>query len=285
VISSEVRRTLVKSPPELWAELSDPPSLARHLEAFEEVRITRVVPESRIEWEAREATGAIAMQPSGWGTQVVLSVLREPEPQAASSEPEPSAPAPAPATAPAAEEPPAAEGSPPTEKQPAADTEPAAQSGHAEAAAEAAAGEGGAAAEQPPAAQHTPAAERRRGFFSRLFARMRARRAAAAQGSSVAASQVHPPTTVEDRRRSHAAQSEASDGPNQARAVEKATGPDEPPVAPEPPPADGARADGATDLTGELAALERQLTEETTALLVSMLDRLGSAHHRPFSRA
>jgi len=31
MISSEVQRTLVKSPPELWAELSDPDALARHL--------------------------------------------------------------------------------------------------------------------------------------------------------------------------------------------------------------------------------------------------------------
>ena len=31
MITSEVQRTLVKSPPELWTELSDPESLARHL--------------------------------------------------------------------------------------------------------------------------------------------------------------------------------------------------------------------------------------------------------------
>ena len=42
MVSSEVQRTLVKSPPELWAELSDPVSLARHLSALGEVRITHV---------------------------------------------------------------------------------------------------------------------------------------------------------------------------------------------------------------------------------------------------
>src|SRR5664280_169794 len=41
MISSEVQRTLVKSPPELWAEISDPASLARHLGEFGEIRITR----------------------------------------------------------------------------------------------------------------------------------------------------------------------------------------------------------------------------------------------------
>ncbi len=53
MISSEVQRTLVKSPPELWAELSDPAALARHLGEFGEIRITRIEPESAIEWEAR----------------------------------------------------------------------------------------------------------------------------------------------------------------------------------------------------------------------------------------
>ena len=39
-VSSEVRRTLVKSPPELWAELSDPTALGRHLGELGEIRIT-----------------------------------------------------------------------------------------------------------------------------------------------------------------------------------------------------------------------------------------------------
>jgi hypothetical protein len=30
--------------------------------------------------------------------------------------------------------------------------------------------------------------------------------------------------------------------------------------------------------------LERRTAEEMTAVLISMLDRLGAAHHRPFSR-
>ena len=74
---SEVQRTLVKSPPELWAELSDPVSLARHLSALGEIRITHVQLEERVEWEAGETTGAISIKPSGWGTEVTLSVTRE----------------------------------------------------------------------------------------------------------------------------------------------------------------------------------------------------------------
>ncbi len=60
--STEAQRTLVKSPPELWAEFSDPASLARHLGEFGEIRIVRVEPEKSVEWEAPEATGAIQLE-------------------------------------------------------------------------------------------------------------------------------------------------------------------------------------------------------------------------------
>ena len=79
MVSSEVQRTLVKSPPELWAELSDPASLARHLSALGEVRITHVELEERVEWEAEKTTGAVSIKPSGWGTKVTISVTREME--------------------------------------------------------------------------------------------------------------------------------------------------------------------------------------------------------------
>ncbi len=77
MISSEVQRTLVKSPPELWAELSDPDSLARHLGELGEIRITRTEPEKLIEWEAQDTTGTVAIKASGWGTKVILTVNRE----------------------------------------------------------------------------------------------------------------------------------------------------------------------------------------------------------------
>jgi hypothetical protein len=51
------------------------------------------------------------------------------------------------------------------------------------------------------------------------------------------------------------------------------------PVEPEP-----ALAEPAADLAGELTAMEAQMAERTAELLTSVLDRLGAAHHRPFSR-
>ena len=54
MVSAQAQRTLVKSPPELWAELSDPAALARHLGELGEIRITRLQPEQKIE---RRITG------------------------------------------------------------------------------------------------------------------------------------------------------------------------------------------------------------------------------------
>ena len=77
MISSEVQRTLVKSPPELWAELSDPAALARHLGELGEIRIANIEPERTVEWEAALRTGPSSaaeslIKPSGWGTRVTL---------------------------------------------------------------------------------------------------------------------------------------------------------------------------------------------------------------------
>jgi hypothetical protein len=87
----EAKRTLVKSPPELWAELSDAAALARHLGEFGEIRITRTQPESVVEWEGDLASGSVQIEPSGWGTKVTLTAepaLTEPEP-VPDAEPEP----------------------------------------------------------------------------------------------------------------------------------------------------------------------------------------------------
>jgi hypothetical protein len=89
----EAKRTLVKSPPELWAELSDLSALARHLGEFGEIRITRTEPETVVEWEGDLASGAVRLEPSGWGTTVTLTALPamvDPPPP----EPEPEPPAP-----------------------------------------------------------------------------------------------------------------------------------------------------------------------------------------------
>src|ERR1700729_3344775 len=75
-VSTEVQRTLVKSPPELWSELSNPDALARHLSKLGEIRITAVEPETKVEWEAEGASGIVQLKQSGWGTKVTLSVTR-----------------------------------------------------------------------------------------------------------------------------------------------------------------------------------------------------------------
>jgi hypothetical protein len=70
----QASRTLLKSPPELWAECSDPQSLARHLDAFfGEIRITRLEPERAVAWEGERVSGTVRLEPSGWGTKVTLT--------------------------------------------------------------------------------------------------------------------------------------------------------------------------------------------------------------------
>jgi hypothetical protein len=82
------QRTLVKSPPELWAEVSDVSALAGHLGAFGEIRITRLEPETTVAWEGDRARGTVELEPSGWGTKVTLTALIEAERE---DEPEPAA--------------------------------------------------------------------------------------------------------------------------------------------------------------------------------------------------
>jgi hypothetical protein len=69
----ETRRTVVKSVPELWAELSEVALLAPMLGRFGEIRITRAVPEETIEWESDLARGLVELEPSGFGTRVRLT--------------------------------------------------------------------------------------------------------------------------------------------------------------------------------------------------------------------
>jgi len=140
---AEARRTLVKSPPELWAEISDPESLAKHLGAFGEIRIARVEPETTVAWEGDRARGTVELEASGWGTKVRLTaetaeveVAEEPPPEV--EEPGPVA---------AAEEPEAAA----VEEEPVAEPEPV--------------------AEEPEPEPSPPPPEKRRGFFARLLSR------------------------------------------------------------------------------------------------------------------
>src|SRR5918911_1423217 len=84
------KRTLVKSPPELWEELSEVEGLAKHLGAFGEIKITKLEPEHTVAWEGEHASGTVSIEPSGWGTKVTLhaELPQEPE-EPAADEPEP----------------------------------------------------------------------------------------------------------------------------------------------------------------------------------------------------
>lgn len=219
MISSEVQRTLVKSPPELWAELSDPAALARHLGELGEIRITRTEPEKTVVWEAENTTGTVSIRPSGWGTRVTLSVTKEIVGAAAE-----------PADAELAEAP----------AEPEAPVAPAA---------DAAAGES-----QPD--------EPRRGFFARLFGRKRKADAQAHRPSE----DVSPPS-----------QPEPAGEPSPAELA----APHEPHTGQQP----DAQPEQIADLAAELRAAEEVAEEEVTAVLAAVLDRLGAAHHRPFSRS
>ena len=72
--TTEVQRTLVKSPPELWSELSDQDSLGRLLSDLGEVRIVSTVADSAVYWEGDEVTGSALLKQAGWGTKVTLTV-------------------------------------------------------------------------------------------------------------------------------------------------------------------------------------------------------------------
>jgi len=77
MVTAQAQRTLVKSPPELWTELSDPVALERHLGELGEITITRIEPERKVEWQTDGARGVVELMPSGWGTKVTLSLTRE----------------------------------------------------------------------------------------------------------------------------------------------------------------------------------------------------------------
>jgi hypothetical protein len=234
-VSSEVQRTLVKSPPELWAELSDPSALGRHLGELGEIRIVRTEPDRAVDWEAAAADGAqasgrVEIEPSGWGTRVTLSASRAvaaPEPESEpilEREPEP--------------EPEAIEAVPVTEPEPESQSEPEAIDSIAE--------------PEPEIIQ----AASRPGFFARFFRRRKNR--------------TSPEPIVEPESELVAVVEVEESSPEET--MPEDTVPAEPAtIAPTPEP----------DISAELAELEQQ----TTAVLTAVLDRLGAAHHRPFSRA
>ena len=279
------KRTLVKSPPELWEELSEVDRLAKHLGAFGEIKITKLEPEHTVAWEGEHASGTVSIEPSGWGTRVTLHAelpeVAAPEPE--QPEPEPEQPEPEPEQA----------GTEPGEPE----LEPVAVEPEREHAVES---ELEVARPEPlpepdDASESAPPADetRRRGLWGWLF-RARTERAAARPGPTepepepaVVEADPEPavaeaePAVAEAEPAVAEAEPVAAEAEPQSAAVE----PDSEPVAAEPEPADepvvaepeaavAAREDGHPAIDPELAR----------AVLDEALDALGSAHHRPFSR-
>ena len=65
----EVSRTLVKSGPELWEELSG----ERLGDALGGAEVRPMEPERELAWRTDGATGKAVLEPSSWGTKVTLT--------------------------------------------------------------------------------------------------------------------------------------------------------------------------------------------------------------------
>jgi hypothetical protein len=314
MISSEVQRTLVKSPPELWAELSDPAALARHLGELGEIRITRTEPEKRVEWEAEKTTGTVSIQPSGWGTRVTLNVTREIVGDGTAEVVDAELAADVDANA-AVE--PSAPVEPDAEVEAAAAVEP-------DAVVEAAGAVEPDTAVEPDGVDDVDDAsepEPRRGFFARLFGRKRTDKATESQPNEDVSTRRQPEPVAETaptptpaalaplEQASTPATGEpagatADESYEAFAAVREALTPESlaaidlfasmqatQPAQEDTPPKLGAdqqpdaHTRPITDLAAELKAAEEVAEEEVTAVLAAVLDRLGAAHHRPFSRS
>jgi hypothetical protein len=245
------QRTLVKSPPELWAEVSDVEALARHLGEFGEIRITRLDPETTVAWEGDRACGTVALEPSGWGTKVTITakLAEEAAPEAAEPVAEPEPPAPEPVAEPEPE-PPAPE--------PVAEAEPEPRAAAAAPVAE---------AEPEPAAREAEAEAPKVGFFARMFGRRR----------RVEAVVETEPVAVEPEPLATEPETEVEPVAVEPEPEPLAAEPDPEPVVvePEPEPRAAEPEPGPAPLDAERAE----------AILTGVLDDLGSAHHRPFSRS
>ncbi|MGH2833632.1 MAG: hypothetical protein ACRDK2_12735 [Solirubrobacteraceae bacterium] len=270
-VSTEVQRTLVKSPPELWSELSDQDSLARHLADLGEIRITRTEPEQLVEWEAQQASGSVQIKASGWGTKVTLSVTRELPVDRVAEPQRPAQPEPelelASETTP---EPLIEVEAQPEEIEPSPVAQTEIEQG-LETEAKPSEPEPPTRAELEPevetASEPTSSTQPRPGFFARLFKR---RRACVTAAEAAGESAVSDPEPVLDQQ----------PDPEPTLPLQALAAPQ--PIYPDPP---ANPAEAPADIVAELAAVEAQIGQDTTELLSSVLDRLGAAHHRPFSRA
>jgi len=69
----EVSRTLVKSAPELWAELES----ERLGEAVGAARVETTEPERELSWRAPHVSGTARLESTSWGTKVTLTAELE----------------------------------------------------------------------------------------------------------------------------------------------------------------------------------------------------------------
>ncbi len=252
-------RRLVKSPPELWAELSDLESLGRRLEEFGEIRITRLEPETAVAWEGDELRGTVELEASGWGTKVRLTV-QAPEAEAVVETPETEggiAP-------PEVDRGLRAQCAAPSTSLPEVDLDVVAPVpvAHPIAAEPIAAPPVGSV--PPPSANVAPpsvGAEPRRRFLTRLFRRRRLFEPVdAAPPPPIAADPPPPPPQAP--------------APPEEPAIEEEPAAETPVVAQEP-------AAEAPEAANEGPGRDHVHVE---TVLAAVLDDLGAAHHRPFSR-
>jgi hypothetical protein len=273
------QRTLVKSPPELWAELSDLEALARHLGEFGEIRITRLEPETTVAWEGDRARGTVELEPAGWGTKVTitaeLAAAEAPtvaieavaaeavaaetvaaEPVAA----EPAAEVPGPGTEEEAPEPLASE---PEPEPPAPEPLPSMPRS------------------EPQQAASEP--EPRIGFFARLFGRRKGEHAAVAEPEPVA---IEPePVAAEPEPVAVEPEPVAVEPePVAAEPEPVAVAEPEPVAVAEPEPVAVAEPEPVGEPKPVAPVAQALDGERAQAILTGVLDDLGSAHHRPFSR-
>jgi len=306
-------RRLVKSPPELWAELSEVERLAKHLGAFGQIRITKLEPETSVDWEGEHASGSVSIDPSGWGTKVMLkAVLPEPPPTEpeAERETEPGD-GPEPGGEPPGDEPdPEGESEAEPQREPEAQREadPGPEPGREPQPQAKPPTVGHAAPELPQPDPGSPPRPSRRGFFARWIGAYRSRRNAVPQRDPVMETwpvRAEPEAPVRPEPEPKPAEPAAARAPAEPAATrepnEPAATPD--PAEPVPTPAGPGLVPGAepaaTRATAEPAPPESEPEPESApepepsgidpdaaqAVLDGVLDTLGAAHHRPFSRA
>ena len=274
---TRAQRTLVKSPPELWAEVSDLEALARHLGEFGEIRITRLEPETAVAWEGDRVRGTVQLEPSGWGTKVTLTADVPDGGEAADR---------------AEAIPTAAEASPPEGADARAARQGEGRDGEADAEPRAGAREPRAGAREPRAGAREPRAgarepgslardDRPASLFGRLFGRLR-RRPEVTGGADEPEPAAAEPSAAKEGDCSDVVEATVwADGPAEPSAAKEGASSDvdEAPVG-EPPAGAGEPPAGAPAATAE-RGIDSGRAE---AILTEVLDDLGSARHRPFSR-